>query len=311
MAQGFIQKINLLESDSRLKDARALDNLADSGISDDISLFANNLRTEDELLPQDLVVGETPDEFVVDNPERIAFTNDTTVNHNGKDWKVVESDATKRFKLEDPSGLRLEVSQLVAPLIREIPVLNVNLSNLRPSDKPTISVPDLLKDDFLRVIQNRGGSLATFRSKNLATELVQIDVIDSAFKKVSDDALSRVEENIISDDFETTNNTFFVVNKSFIAPSDENAPSLFVKNRIGQITKIGVSNVNPWFTTGSSTATNASRVSVNKLTLSAPEFTGTIALSPVPNGVSIAEDFTHSIPIKIDGNEYSLLAVEN
>jgi hypothetical protein len=293
MAQGFIQKINLLESDSRLKDARALDNLGDSGISDDISLFANNLRTKDELQIKDLSVGETPDEFLVTNPERIAFTNKTTIIHNGKEWKVVESDATKRFKLEDPTGLRLEFSQLATSLVRDIPVLNTNLNNLRPVEKPVIFVPEFLKDDLLDVVRDIGGTLATFRQNNLASELNQIEASDSRFKFLSLNSISRIEDNIISDDFVLTKNSLFITNKSLISPLDPNSPSLFIKNKLGQITKIGGTNINPWTVSGSTTISNASRVSVGKITLTAPKFTGDISISPVPDDISSVEDFTH------------------
>ena len=74
MARGFVQSLNLFESQDAQSARSIMDNLAGEGINVDIRLFANNLKTTTEV---------SLSEYVIENAADIEFQGNTTVVTSG------------------------------------------------------------------------------------------------------------------------------------------------------------------------------------------------------------------------------------
>ena len=74
MARGFVQSLNLFESQDAQSARSIMDNLAGEGINVDIRLFANNLRTTTEV---------SLNEYIIENAADVQFQGNTTVVTSG------------------------------------------------------------------------------------------------------------------------------------------------------------------------------------------------------------------------------------
>jgi len=315
MAQGFVFNLNLFESNTREKDSNILDNLGGTGISDDIALFTNNLRNVDFLRPAD-IEAEGPDAtvFKVKTASKIAFTNRTRVSHGDTEYTVINSDAELFFELIDDNDVKLTYGQLQFNLVRSTAVLFENISNLQPR---YLKVYNVTKEEYeearntntpnprQQLIQSLTPQI-DYRSESIAY-LDIIEEYNARFDLLKSILTFKNEQSVIDEKFRIKN-SIFVTNKDNVDVNDADAPGAFISNSYGQVARIGGNNINPWDTTAAKTTTVAASTTVGNLIVDNPRIDG-IAIEDITEGPAV--NFTHRIPIVIDGIEYSLLCTDS
>lgn len=313
MAQGFVINLNLFESNTRDKDSTILDNLGGPGISDDIALFTNNLRNFDILRPTDIDTSNPATTILrVVGDSKIAFSNGTIVTHNNKKYTVINSNAETQFELIDDDGIKLTAGELQFNLIRSTAVLFENLANLNPKTYPTLNVPieDIQDAQQAFIRSQREKLLSELRTTdyrgNGVGYLIAIDEYNSRFEYLKDIATYKNEQSTIKQEFRIKNSVF-ITNKDDIDITDSSAPGSFISNVYGDVARVGGNNINPWNITGAKTSTVSSSTSIGNLIVENPSFNG-VAIQPLTEGPAV--NFTHRIPVIVNGVEYSLLCTD-
>lgn len=314
MAQGFVQSLNLFESNTRDKDSSILDNLGGTGISEDIALFTNNLRNVDLLRPGDIdSTDPTTTVFRVTGDSKIAFTNGTLITINGVEYKVTNSNAETKFELERVSdSVKLTVGELDGNLVRSTAVTFENISNLNPQAYPTIAVPieEIQEAQQAFTKTERQALLAELRTADYKGTgigyLVAIDEYNSRFEYLKDIATFKNEQTTVQEEFRIKN-SIFITNKDDVDVTSDDAPGAFISNAYGQVARVGGNNINPWDLDGTKTTTVSESTSIGNLVVENPRFDG-VPVAAIQEGPAI--NFTHRIPVVINDTEYNLLCTD-
>ena len=302
--QGYRKDLNL---DETTVDIQALNNLAGAGIAGDIRIIQNNLRNTSSLAYSSNSNGF----FVFPESVEAIFTNDdvvsvgTTVSIGSTtlqpsiDYYICNSNGETQFKISTTSSTSdvgvstITISGTPSPvafdIIRKNPVHKENLKNYIPPDIQDavgqFSWPGDINGDF-------------------DTTAANIDTakyfIDKKYRNLNDTTTDRevkYEGTVTSADPAG-------LNSGTSGLADPKSPGVFIGD-----TRAFSSNDQPWTETGSSLQTSSSEVSVGDLT-----FLGDIkieGISPVnhASGVDVA-NWTHKIPVTIDGVTYYLLLTQ-
>lgn len=314
MAQGFVQSLNLFESNTRDKDSSILDNLGGPGISDDIALFTNNLRNVDLLRPGDINSNDPSTTiFRIVSDSKIAFTNGTLVTINDVEYKVVNSNAETVFELERVGDeVKLTVGELDGNIIRSTAVTFDNIANLNPTSYPTINVPteEIQEAQQAFVKTERQVLLEKVRTLDYKSTgigyLAAIDEFNARFEYLKSIATFKNAETTINKELRVKN-SIFITNKDDVDVTDPDAPGAFISNAFGQVARIGGNNINPWELDASKTTTVASSTSIGNLIVDNLHIEG-VGVETIPEGPAI--NFTHRIPVIINNTEYNLLCTD-
>ena len=302
--QGYRKDLNL---DETTVDIQALNNLAGAGIAGDIRIIQNNLRNTSSLAYSSNSNGF----FVFPESVEAIFTNDdvvsvgTTVSIGSTtlqpsiDYYICNSNGETQFKISTTSSTSdvgvstITISGTPSPvafdIIRKNPVHKENLRNY--------IVPQ---------VQDAVGEFSWPGDINgdLDTTAANIDTakyfIDKKYRNLNDTTTDReikFEGTVTSADPAN-------LNTGLSGLADAKSPGVFIGD-----TRAFSSNDQPWTETGSSLQTSSSEVSVGDLT-----FLGDVkieGISPVNHASAVdVANWTHKIPVTIDGVTYYLLLTQ-
>lgn len=311
MAQGFVQKLDLAESDTRDRDSRALDNLAGAGISEDVILFSNNLRNFDFISIIDIEIDGTDVLKIKPLSPKIAFSNKTKVTHDGVVYTVINSDGETQFSLQDSSGNLLNSNDLVTPITRSLAVTFDNLLNINPKTKETINISeediDEINDRYTDQQDTLYINTDTYKNSNLTSLIDSATAIADEFNIVADTKFLSNIANVFDDEYITYNNIFISnINNEPLIGAD--APGVYINTAEGQSARIGGNNIDPWETVTGAVQTQSAEINVRNLVAENIQINGLTVDAIDPGEINIA--FTHKIPATINGEYYSLCVLQ-
>lgn len=292
MPQGFVRTLNLLESSTGTSDANILDNLGISPVSDDIRLFAGNLRNT-AVLPANTYItsGNT---IVIDSDGYIPFSNRTVVIHDNDTYTVTESNALDSFKLLDSGNNYFVPTQ---DLVRSNAVLFENFENLKPVRLETIV--DVGADEDLEGDEINYDSVLDERTISQNLDFFE-NAQNSFFYKKSRIPISN--EDASFDKEIVFSGAVRITNDQEVAQSNT-SPGIFILS--GQNAVRGFSDTsNPWSAANSTLETTADKASVQTLVLNDPDF---IDSSANTESGDVNTDFTHKLKVTVNNETYFIM----
>ena len=302
--QGYRKDLNL---DETTIDTQALNNLAGAGIAADLRIIQNNLRNTSTLAYNSISNGF----FTFPESVEAIFTNDdvvsvgTTVSIGSTtlqpsiDYYICNSNGETQFKISTTSSSSavgvstISISGTPSPvefdIVRKNPVHKTNLVNY-----------------IMPEVQDAVGQFGWPADLNGAFDTTSGNVdsakyfINRKYRNLSDTTTDReikFEGTVTSADPAN-------LNLNTLGLADAKSPGVFIGD-----TRAFSSNDQPWTETGSSLQTSSSEVSVGDLT-----FLGDIkieGISPVNHASAVdVANWTHKIPVTIDGVTYYLLLTQ-
>ena len=302
--QGYRKDLNL---DETTIDTQALNNLAGAGIAADLRIIQNNLRNTSSLAYSSNSNGF----FVFPESVEAIFTNDdvvsvgTTVSIGSTtlepsiDYYVCNSNGETEFKISTTSSTSavgvstITISGTPSPvafdIVRKNPVHKENLRNYIVPEVQDGVGEFSWTSDLNSIFDNTSSNIDTAKY-----------FIDKKYRNLNDTSTDRevkFEGTVTSSDPAN-------LNTGLSGLGDSKSPGVFIG-----ATRAFSSNDQPWTETGSSLETSSSEVSVGDLT-----FLGDIkieGISPVNHASAVdVANWTHKIPVTIDGVTYYLLLTQ-
>ena len=305
--QGYRRDLNLLETPSGFS---ALDNIGGAGISFDLQIIQNNLRNISTAGFSTLTDGffdfGTTSNFVFTNDDPIKF--DTSVSFGATTFNTTDtfficnSNGENKFKLSTTSS----TSDTGINTISITGTASTNIFNFIRSDVVTkdnilnLIDPRSLQDDTFNTISDGLSIIGSFNT-------VQENVENSKFfisRKYKGNADTTADRDIKVEGIVKVNDPVNF-NDSVSDLGDAKSPGVFINN-----TRAFSSDNNPWEELGSddgtgTLSTDSLEVSVAELSLvNSISIGGTSTNSETSSNVT---DFTHKLPVVINGETYSLL----
>lgn len=316
MAQGFIQVLNLRESNTLAKDTSAINNLGGTGIANDLRLFSNNVLNETVIEASTFTVDVDKYVIVDTNVYQIVFSNRTKVTHNGSNLTVVNSNGFDRFRLENDSGT------LITPnpsfdIVRSDIVRLDNIKNLITSSPSTDQSSTALSDEEDNSVSESSIAIVGDTNVRLTLEELFQRNEESIDKYRFDRTFSIVTDTPISFNSRVRyRSTISITNDEAVSlPTSpgvtDNAPGIFIATDTDSQRAFSNNN-NPWSGTvlGSGyLLTSASQASVATLLLTDPDFESLSTDTILPSNAG--QDYTHKIEVSVNGETYYLLCSEN
>lgn len=323
--QGFELEKNLSES---VSDGSALDNLGGGNISSDISLFSNNTKNTSELTWN----RNFDDSYILSNrfvfPKSILFifTNGDEVKVTGDSLGSLNVNTTY-YIVDYEEGLGSEQNQLGFGLSLTKGGSKVSLGTIG-ADVKFIRNDEVTLENILNIatpdIFSQGGELDTddgFRYSIGAS-------FDDAFNTINSNIdlfnFLRKEKYTLSNSVSTANNIIIEGTLSTDDPADDNStqqdldkansPGLFVTDPFSPEGVLGIEKTrafstskDPWTEGTGELVTLSEQVNIGNLF-----FDGNIKLNnfdgiSVPANPGNATEFTHKLPVIINGVEYFVL----
>jgi hypothetical protein len=324
--QGYDKALNL--SETRFY-SRVMDNLGGGSISNDITLFLNNLRnTSSLLITNENIEGSTIQ--LPENASNFVFTNGTRITINGDVFYVGDSNNVNEFRIYtditltnlvgNPSAgnyirsdaiTQDDIRNLVRT--RDLVVENEETSQLllRESTTTSSNTIESIYTSYIRTYNERSGFLSGLTSYINAIE-TEIDFFSL-----------RKEKTILSTtnfDAETplaiTGNIYISdpngVNNSSV--SSNSGPGIFILNPEDNTkTRIFSSNENLWEDLSSTLSTTSKEIFVGSFVFSQmakilrkpnDDFNIISSTSPITS-------FTHFVKIFVNGEEYSICLLKD
>lgn len=326
--QGFRKDLNFGEE---INDTNALNNLGGAGIANDLRIIQNNLRNKDVLTFTDASTNYDSLTGLYSFPDLdLIFTNDDSVTPEsdiqslsdatvgiltaGTTYFVVSSDGQTQFGLsERPSTDPLGVSTITGAIqpyasinfVRSVPVSFENTSNFIE--------PRLLSG--YRYVTDLNNSFGAIQSRN---DFAKFD-LTRKFKGNSN--------TLTNDPFKTEGSMVIDDPDSYNATPDSltfiNSPGVFIGT-----TRAFSSDNNPWEKVGTALQTEGHFVSIadllidglsNGSSVEAKQRNGSsnatrnniringIDVSDVSGTVNTSTDYTHKLPIVVNGETYYML----
>ena len=302
--QGYRKDLNL---DETTIDTQALNNLAGAGIAGDLRIIQNNLRNTSSLAYSSNSNGF----FVFPESVEAIFTNDdvvsvgTTVSIGSTtlqpsiDYYVCNSNGETEFKISTTSSTSavgvstITISGTPSPvafdIIRKNPVHKENLRNFIIPEVQDALGEFSWTSDLNSTFDNTASNIDTAKY-----------FIDKKYRNLSDTSTDReikFEGTVTSSDPAN-------LNTGLSGLGDPKSPGVFIG-----APRAFSSNDQPWTETGSSLETSSSEVSVGDLT-----FLGDVKIegvTPVNHASAVdVANWTHKIPVTIDGVTYYLLLTQ-
>ena len=298
--QGYRKDLNL---DETTIDTQALNNLAGAGIAADLRIIQNNLRNTSTLAYNSISNGF----FTFPESVEAIFTNDdvvsvgTTVSIGSTtlqpsiDYYICNSNGETQFKISTTSSTSavgvstITISGTPSPvafdIVRKNPVHKENLRNYIPPEIQDavgeFSWPGDINGDF----DITAGNIDTAKY-----------FIGKKYQNLSDTTTDReikFEGTVTSADPAN-------LNTGTSGLADAKSPGVFIGD-----TRAFSSNDQPWNESGSDLVTESDQVSIGELS-----FLGDIkieGISPTTQTATAVTNWTHKVPIKIDGETFYLL----
>ena len=313
MAQGFVAKANLIESDTGGSDTNILNNLGGLGgaaVKDDILLFDGNSKFISFLIATDYTV--TANVITVNGSTsegKVAFSDGTKLSHNGGayDLTVLNSNGIDKFQLKNSSNVLFTPTGI---LRRNDAITGTNLANLSVKRLVTnvgsesgvsvgIGSSDLFNSDTIPVQTDYiAGNIALYYYKKGRVLLTQ-------------EATTFNTKAIFGGPLRITNDANLDTTLS-------SSPGLFIVDTGNLSTdpiRAFTDTSNPWTVVGSNLVTTESNAQASTLKL-----TNTSGVAPVSAGTRIQTtadiigteqigiaDYTHKMPVVVNGQQFYLL----
>ena len=299
--QGYRKDLNL---DETTIDTQALNNLAGAGIANDLRIIQNNLRNTSTLS----YVSNSNGFFTFPDSIEAIFTNDdvvsvgTTVSIGSTtlepsiDYFICNSDGESQFKVSTTSSTSavgvstITISGTPSPvafdIIRKNPVHKENLRNYIPPE-----------------VQDAVGEFSWTSDLNGVFDETAVN-IDSAkyfIGRKYQNGFDLTTDREIKYEGTVTSADPANLNSGTSGLANPKSPGVFIGD-----TRAFSSNDQPWTETGSSLQTQSSEVSVGDLTfIGDVKIEGITATNQSPS--VNPTDYTHKLPIVIDGITYFVL----
>ncbi len=339
MAQGFVIKNNLSESTPGAADSNAINNLAGTGTSNDFLLFDGNTKFISRLYRYEFNVinaSNTGSIAAIDNQYtvvvtaegRVAFSNNTeialvtgegAVTDASYNHVVFNSNGIDRFQVRAKADISTTPTQIDISGIDYIQRKdNVTSENLKfmsvkriPTESESTDGPDDYSDDASYDIYNQ---LTISQSTNATDNLLK----ELPFKK------ERLPLGYESANFTSSvkfDGPITITNTADETVNSTSGPGIFIKNDSAQKKAFIDTTTVPWAAAGDNFITTTKNIAEindleinpgNKLITENSGSTLELKASTAAN-LSAADtsrlipEFTHKMPITINGEEYFLL----
>lgn len=300
--RGFAKSNNLRESETGSSDVNILNNLGGGNVAEDIRLFSNNLRNE-SVLPSNSydLVG---DMIQVVQEGFIAFSNNTEIaleDDLATTYTVTESNGIDQFKLTNSAG---EIVTLDSPLdmIRSDAVTEENIANLRVDRlETTITIAeDEEAEDFAVELTDQQN---VFDRYTISENYSIADQAVSLYQFKRSQSLVNFRDNNV--DVDINSNGYLRITNDDDVPRSQSSPGLFIVSNDGSTIRAFEDDSNPWEESGTALQTTSVQATINNLILSNPSIT----LDTVSSESGLVSDFTHLLPVTINGEQYQLLLI--
>lgn len=315
MAQGYVQILNLSESDSLNNDTSAINNLGGTGIANDIRLFSNNVSNETTIEAGTFTVQQKY--AILDtNVYEIALSNRTKVSHNGQNLIVVNSNGVDRFRLEDNDGLVITPNASF-DIVRQDIVRLSNIQNLIRSGISTNQTQNAFSGEDAIDVGESSITASSVSNRRILLE-EEFSVINSTLDKYRFDRTFSIVTDIPQsfDRRVRYRSTITITNDDSISlpttpGTTDNAPGIFIASDT-DAQRAFSNNNNPWSNTvlGSGyMVTSSSKATIASLVLTNPDFES-LATNTVSSS-NVVQDYTHKIETIINGETYYLMCSNN
>ena len=310
--QGFALRENLSEATN---DRAILNNLAGPPLADDINLLFNNTRNTSSLVVDESNI--QGNEVVFENAFAV-FSNKTKLTVNDSVFYVKNSNGIDRFSLSTQPDLSDDVTTLpIGTYVRSDEVTSENIQNFsRLRRNPDRDRVDEVTQ--LGALRNDSTS-ALLGSSDVKSQLesseFRVDVY--SFRR---DSSIKINENFLGSRLIEVNGSIIIKdpdNLNNVGLSDEN-PGLFIFNPdTGSGVRAFSSAENPWEEEGNDLVVSTELINIRNLNFRFNTITlnskGSAVLSEtVPAALVDANNFTHTVPILVNGELYNLcLKLEN
>lgn len=306
---GFVANRNLGESNLAASDRQIIDNLAGVGTTDNIQLFAGNLRRADEIGANNYSYAN---DIYTTSEGFVAISNGTEVTLQASNGEILDtaisenSNGIDQFQLRSTTTNNLYVPPNPLPtIIRSNTVTLENLINLNTPRLETVAGNDQGVDVGTDSINTFTGAETIINTQSLSTRINAIDSKSSliSFKKsrtpTTYQSFSTIRDIII-------NGSVRISNDSEIPIANTDAPGIFVQ-KDGILSRAFSGFDSPWTTSGSTIqALDAEKATVDSLFATDPKITISSVFSETAN----VTNATHKLPVEINGEVYYLLLIE-
>lgn len=317
MAQGFVQILNLRESDTVSGDRSSLNNLGGAGISSDLELFSNNIFNTTTISANNFTVSNNY--IVLDTSiYQIPFSNKTIVTHDSKELEVVNSNGVDRFQLID-SDSNIVTPNATSDVVRKDAVTLQHIRNLVSSGIPT-NQTELQVAESGGIAVNESGVVVNQEGVNTGRITVReyFDRIDEVLDRYNYDRIFSIVTDIYQEFDRPINlkSTITITNDNNIslptvAGQEDLAPGVFISSGTSAQRAFSNNN-NPWSGSVPSSGyltTSANNSTISTLILTDPDFESLSTSAILPSDV--IDDYTHKIQVSVNGETYFLLCSNN
>lgn len=296
MAQkGYVRTLNFFETKEESRGRDILDNLLISGASNDLGLFANNLRRTTELPASAYTANGTV--YTITEEGYIAFSNGTTVRESldlDKVYTVVNSRGRETFELLDENENKVTLAQPVA-LQRSNAVTNENIDNLNKLRLDTVAG---LSDDTEFETLGFGDTTILESYALIDSTITNVEYKD--LRSILSTRDNNFDENFIFSGYVR------IVNDSQKARTDT-SPGIFIVISDDLAARAFEDDSNPWTESGTAlVASQPTEATINDLYASNANISGWSETSETNSAL----DFTHTVRISVNNEEYHLLLTE-
>ena len=303
MAQGFVKSLNLLESGNE-SDVGVLENLAGTGITEDIVLFSGNLRRLSTLEANAYSYDSSTGDLVVTREGRVAFSNRTRVFNGSTEYVVFSSNGLDRFRVRLATSTSTNDDdnsvEITGDITRSNAVTTDNIINMSVDRRPTVSENAVSIDDDSGDVGGSDGGV--FNSTSIAANYGYAnEAIGLYYYRLSNIPVT-YQESVFSKRV-TISGGLRITNDSNQDVTQSTAPGIFIVSADGNKIRAFSDTSNPWTPSGTFLETDSSRIAVGRLVLNNPNFVG---LSTNSESGS-TNDYTHKMKVEIDGEPYYLL----
>jgi len=295
--QGYRKDLNLEENPN---DTLALNNLAGSGIANDLRIIQNNLRNTSSLTYDSLLDGffSFPNnEFVYTNDDVVGVSTNVNVGSTtlttGTEYYVCNSNGETRFKLSTTpsiSGINTinvtgvgttEFSFIRKDIVTQANIINFIQPEIQDTEEFSYLGGNSVNTTFDNVIANND------LAKYFITQKYRTDENTTTSKDINFEGSISINDPLR-------------LNETSSGLSSSKSPGVYIGD-----TRAFSSDNNPWSEVGTALSTVSVEVSVGEL-----NFANNITiegLTPTSATSVLATTFTHKLPVVINGETYYLL----
>ena len=299
MAQGFVKSLNLIES-GNASDVGILENLAGTGITEDITLFSGNLRRFSTLEANAYAYDSTTGDLVVTREGRVAFSNRTRVFNDSSEYIVFSSNGLDRFRVRLATSTSTNDDDnsvdITGDITRSDAITAENIINLS-ADRPSV-----ISENAVSIDAGGEAGGGVFDSTSIATNYEYANEAIGLYYYRLNNIPVTYQESSFDKPIKVTGG-LRITNDSNQDVTQPTAPGIFIVSADGNTIRAFSDTSNPWGVNGSYLETDSTRIGVGKLVLNNPNFTG---LSTTSESGS-TNDYTHKMKVEIDGEPFYLL----